>query len=261
MTAPFQFYPDLEPAVEAALRSSMRRWGPIYPVVVTQHGKIIDGHHRKRIADELGIKIETKVRRVRNDEEAVELARTLNEDRRHLWPVDQRREMVEELAAETDEDGVGVHTPDAIAGALGVSRATIHNDIAQHVSPDKLPSHRRGHDDKVRPAVRPDPRPVTPEVEAENTEPPEALGDSMAHAIENEPTVSRSFAQTDLHRALSAVVKLRASYQDPAAAADLVPEDERDDEAQAADDAIAWFESFRKRLRQSHLRVVTGSGR
>lgn len=273
MTAPLQLYPDLEPAVETALRSSIKRFGVIYPVVISagpwSPGVIIDGHHRSRLAGELGLRAKTEQRRVRSEDEAREIARTLNEDRRHLWPTDQRRSVVEELAIETDDEGIGVHTPEAIAGALGVSRETVRKDIEQHATGSKLPERRRGRDGKIRPARRqtPDPggagSPPADEVVTSDQVPggQPAVAADLANAIGNEPEVALSFAQTDLHRALSAVVKLRASYQDPSAAADLVPDDERDDEAIAADDAIAWFEAFRKRLRQSHLRVVTGAGR
>ncbi len=55
MSAPFQLFDPLPPAVEAALRASIDRFGVLVPVAKDQHGNITDGHHRVRIADELGI--------------------------------------------------------------------------------------------------------------------------------------------------------------------------------------------------------------
>ncbi len=93
---PFQLFPALDGAVESALRSSIERFGVLVPVVRDQHGNTIDGHHRARIADEVGVKYRVDVVSVSNDDEAREIARTLNADRRHL-SAEQRREVVADL--------------------------------------------------------------------------------------------------------------------------------------------------------------------
>lgn len=122
MSERYQLFPALEPATEAALRASIERFGVLVPVSLDQHGQVLDGHHRRRIADELGIDCPTIVRNVADDDEAIEMARTLNMDRRHLSP-DDRRRMAEALRV----DG---HSLRAIAGALGVSAPTIRSDLA-----------------------------------------------------------------------------------------------------------------------------------
>lgn len=153
MNAPYQLYPDLEPAVEAALRSSIKRWGVIYPIVTDQAGRIIDGHHRSRIARELGLRPRIETRRVRNEEEARELARTLNEDRRHI-PADQRREVVADLR----EEG---HSLRAIGGALGVDKRTVQRDLDRIGAGAPMPDRVRTTDGRTYPASRPAPeRPV-----------------------------------------------------------------------------------------------------
>lgn len=116
----YQLFPALEPATEAALRASIQRFGVLVPVTVDQHGNILDGHHRKRIADELGVDCDLRVRQVNSEDEANEIARTLNMDRRHLSAEDRRR-MVEALRSEG-------HSYRAIAGALGVSKSQVAND-------------------------------------------------------------------------------------------------------------------------------------
>lgn len=149
MTAPYQLFDALDPATEAALKASIRRFGVIVPVVMDQRGRIIDGHHRKRIADELGLRCEIRTRRVRSDDEALELARTLNEDRRHL-DRDQRRQVVGDLAA-------AGHSVRAIAGAVGAPKSTVQDDIAQLSESGQLerPATSMGLDGKERPATRP----------------------------------------------------------------------------------------------------------
>lgn len=150
MTALFQLYPDLEPAVEAALRSSIRRWGVIYPIVVDQHGHVIDGHHRQRIARELGLNPKTEIRRVRNEDEARELARTLNEDRRQM-PAEMRRPIVADLRNEG-------HSLRAIAGATGASKSQVDRDVRQLSRAGQLPRPTGGAAEKPQPPVTP----VTP---------------------------------------------------------------------------------------------------
>lgn len=165
MTVPFQLFDVLDPATEAALRASIKRWGVIVPVVVDQHGQVIDGHHRKRIADELGVPCPEQVREVENDEEARQLAVTLNTDRRHLAP-EQRRQVVADLRQQG-------HSLRAIAGALGSSLRTIQRDLAG-VSGD-TPAEIRGRDGKTYPATRPAPKP-----EPEDDEPLFAPGEPDA---------------------------------------------------------------------------------
>ena len=47
--------PDLTTWEYAALKSSIRRWKVIVPVVTDEHGNIIDGHQRVRACEELSI--------------------------------------------------------------------------------------------------------------------------------------------------------------------------------------------------------------
>lgn len=160
-TAEFQLFHPLAPAVEAALRASIQRFGVIVPVVVDQHGRTIDGHHRSRIAGELHVDYRTDRVTVGSDEEAKAIARTLNADRRHLTE-EQRKEVVLLLASETVAAGrggreeVARHSPQAIAGALGVALKTVQDDIAELTTDSKLarPAKTLGQDGKVRPSKR-----------------------------------------------------------------------------------------------------------
>jgi transposase-like protein len=154
----YQLFPALEPATEAALKASIVRFGVLVPVTVDQHGNILDGHHRKRIADELGVDCDIRVRRVNGEDEANEIARTLNMDRRHLSAEDRRR-MVEALRSERTANGEHVHSYRAIAKALGVSHTQARRDIDEHASGGTYvpPELVRGSDGKSYPARRPEP--------------------------------------------------------------------------------------------------------
>jgi ParB family chromosome partitioning protein len=104
-----QVCPPLDVATEAALRASIERFGVLVPVVHDQHGRILDGHHRSRLADALGVRYRVDTVRVADDAEAQAVARSLNVDRRHLSAA-QRREIAAALRAEG-------HSLRAIAGA------------------------------------------------------------------------------------------------------------------------------------------------
>ena len=143
-------FPALDYATEAALRASIKTHGVLVPIVEDQHGRTLDGHHRRRLADQLGVPYDINVIETRDDGHARELSVTLNADRRHLTP-EQRKA----AAATLREEG---HSLRAIGGALGVSEGTIRADLKQvrsatHLTPDRV----TGRDGKTYPA-RPKPR-------------------------------------------------------------------------------------------------------
>lgn len=144
--APFQLFPALDTATEAALRESVLRFGVLVPVVRDQHGRTLDGHHRARVADSLGVSFRVDVVTVADDEEALDISRTLNSDRRHM-DAPQRREVESALR----EQG---HSFRAIAGALGVSHVTVQNDLR---GGNELPpaAETLGRDGKRYPSRRP----------------------------------------------------------------------------------------------------------
>ncbi len=116
-----QVMPVLDADVRAALRDSITRFGVLVPIAVTPEGQIIDGHNRWEIAQELGVSCEQKVYPVSTPEQALELAETLNMDRRHL-----DRDTRATLAKSLREQG---HSLRAIAGALGSSPQTVMRDL------------------------------------------------------------------------------------------------------------------------------------
>ena len=115
----FQPMPDLPDEQYEALRADIEANGVIVPIVVDQHGRILDGHNRKRIAESLGIEVPTEVRTVTDDDEAADLAVTLNCARRHLTREQVRQVVAAEIARRpTDSDR-------AIARRVGCSPTTV----------------------------------------------------------------------------------------------------------------------------------------
>lgn len=157
-TEPMQLFPALDMTTEAALRASIAKWGVLVPIAMDQHGRIIDGHHRSRIADELGVDYQVITHDIVNDADAEELARTLNLDRRHL-EVDQRRELVAHLRSEG-------HSYRAIGDALGVDAATAYRDSSGVAHATPQPDRIVGRDGKSYPTTAPTspppPRPAPP---------------------------------------------------------------------------------------------------
>ena len=143
MKAKWQLYRELDAATESALRTSIERFGILVPVAKDQNGNILDGHQRARIAGELHIDFPVTVIPATNDEEAAEIARSLNEDRRAM-PKEQRLP----VSAALRQEG---HSVRAIAGALGVGTSTVQRDLST-VPPGTVPDHITGLDGRSRPA-------------------------------------------------------------------------------------------------------------
>jgi ParB-like chromosome segregation protein Spo0J len=148
--------PALDTATEAALRESIRRFGVLVPVLIDEpSGEPVDGHHRVRIARELGVSYrEQAVRLPEDPEERAQALADLNDARRQRMTPEQRREIVAVLRAQG-------HSQRAIAGAVGVNEKTIRNDVrvsgAEGSAPvtksSQGPDLVTGRDDKKYPAA------------------------------------------------------------------------------------------------------------
>jgi transposase-like protein len=91
--APFQVMPALSADELVALEQDIIVRGVVVPVVVDQHGRLLDGHHRREITERLGLDCPAEVRQVADDEDARQVALTLNLTRRHLSR-EQRRALI-----------------------------------------------------------------------------------------------------------------------------------------------------------------------
>ncbi len=115
----FQVMPDLTPDELAALEADIAERGVVVPVVLDQHGRVLDGHHRRGIADRLGLPCPVETREVVDDEDARQTALALNLTRRHLTR-EQRRDLIaRECQARPDD------SDRAIARRFGCSPSTV----------------------------------------------------------------------------------------------------------------------------------------
>lgn len=130
--------PPLSTTEREALIASIKESGGIRadnPIVVDENGDVLDGHHRKQIADELGLPICERVYQVqgRNATEAEKQAFVYqaNLARRNL-SVDQKREILTAMKAvafmlKTEDE---TRTQAQIAALLGVDQSQVSRWIA-----------------------------------------------------------------------------------------------------------------------------------
>jgi ParB-like chromosome segregation protein Spo0J len=95
----YQVMPPLTDDEYATLCASIQQYGVLVPVVRDQHGNLIDGHHRKRAADELGVKYRVDMVMVQDGQQARTLARSYNMARRHLNRAQKRQLIADEIHA------------------------------------------------------------------------------------------------------------------------------------------------------------------
>lgn len=155
MSAPYQFLPPLSDAEYEALRADIAANGMRHPIVVDEDGRILDGHHRARIADELGIDPPREVVPDLTEEAKRGLAFTLNAARRHLDPAQRRAAVVASLRTDpslSDREH---------ARRTGVSHPTVAAVRAELIAAGQgqVDSGRRvSANGRLQPAVRTDRR-------------------------------------------------------------------------------------------------------
>jgi hypothetical protein len=119
-------YALLLPALTAdefeALKADIDRHGILYPVIADEENRILDGVHRLRIAEELGIELPVARHEGLSDERKLHLAVGLNMRRRYL-DADRRRSLVRELHK---KEGLSVRK---IAVITGWSKSTVDRDL------------------------------------------------------------------------------------------------------------------------------------
>jgi hypothetical protein len=115
----FQPMPELSAEQHDALKADIVLRGIVVPIVVDQHGRILDGHNRVRISEDLGIECPREIHHVADDDEAADLAVTLNCARRHLSREQTRQVIAGEIARRPDD------SDRAIARRVGCDHKTV----------------------------------------------------------------------------------------------------------------------------------------
>jgi DNA modification methylase len=145
--------PPLSYEEYAALRDNIAVNGVLVPILVDSDGpkrRIIDGNHRKQIADELGYECPEIVQEGLTEEEQRTLARALNLARRQL-NVEQKRALIAEQLKETPD-----RSNRWIGKMLGVHHATVASVRGQLESTGQVIQLSRtvGADGKSRPVAK-----------------------------------------------------------------------------------------------------------
>lgn len=146
--APYQLLPDLTDDEYQALKDNIATFGVLHPVVVDEDGNIIDGHHRVRACDELGIDYPKTILPGLTEQQKLEQSLSFNLARRHLTP-----EQKQALVADLRERGLSIRV---ISEQTGIPKSTVHRYAS--AVPDGTPEYVTGEDGKRYRAVR---EPVT----------------------------------------------------------------------------------------------------
>jgi hypothetical protein len=143
--------PPLSDEDRKALEESIIEHGVLQPIIVDEHGEIIDGHHRARIAKKLGIEYPHLINPGFTDAEKLGMAITLNVARRHLTS-QQKRDLLAQLIKSDAERSDRQH-----AEHVGVDHKTaakVRNELEER---GEIPHVDKRSDTKGRaqPATKP----------------------------------------------------------------------------------------------------------
>jgi ParB-like chromosome segregation protein Spo0J len=167
-TVPFRsLFHALSAQEREGLRASIRKFGITHKVIHDEDDGLIDGDHRLQIAVEEGVSVPFELRAGLTYEEKLSLAKSLNEDRRHLTAAArkeanaQAEKLRKARVAEAREQGKSLRT---IAKEEGVSHVQVIRDLKEQVvrpvppdtpvSPAPAPAKVQGADGKAYPAKK-----------------------------------------------------------------------------------------------------------
>jgi len=131
-----------------AIKASIQRDGLLEPIVVDEEGYTLDGHTRRDICEELGIKYRKRVER------------GLSEEQKHLyaWRANIMRRQLsrEDKIALAKAQREARRTQRQIADLLGVAQSTVSGWLGELIDRDELqqPDTVTGKDDKDYPTLK-----------------------------------------------------------------------------------------------------------
>jgi len=145
MSGQYQLFNPLRAEEYEALRADIAKRGVLVPVELDEDGHILDGHHRVRACNELGIDYPTVVRAGLDEGGKFEHVLKMNLLRRHLTPVEWGKAFARLLEAKGVERGPGTRndktgaTVAQVAEEVGVSKRTAYDRLALAEAADKDP--------------------------------------------------------------------------------------------------------------------------
>lgn len=123
----FQVMPPLSATEYAELKTDIQARGVMVPIEYDESGAVLDGHHRLKACQELGIKEWPSVVRLGMDEQAKTLhAIKLNCARRHLTAAGKQTAIQKALQAAPEK------SDRQLAKAIGVSHPTVATARKEH---------------------------------------------------------------------------------------------------------------------------------
>lgn len=143
MDQQYQLFAPLRSEEYDALKADIRKRGVMVPIELDEHGAILDGHHRAKIAAELGITYPSVVRTFDSEQDKREWVLKVNLLRRHLGPVSWA-ESFQQLAAERGvelgrrgKQKAKTATVAVLAAELGVPERTVRHrlKVAEQLAP------------------------------------------------------------------------------------------------------------------------------
>ena len=146
--SPYQILPDLLPEEYESLKASVAEHGVQVPIIVDQDGHTIDGFHRLRACDELGIECPREVRHFESETDNFELALRLNCHRRMLNR-EQKRDLIA-VYLRRDPQIADNTLADLIGGVSKNTVADVREELVGTCQIDKF-EKLRGKDGKDRP--------------------------------------------------------------------------------------------------------------
>lgn len=146
-TLPYHILPALLPEEYESLRASIAERGVDIPIIVDQEGNIIDGVHRQRACDELGIYCPREVRQFGSEAEKFELVLRANCRRRQLSQR-QKRELITVYLCRDPQIA-----DNTLGNLIGVSKNTVADVREELIATRQIDKFEtlRGGDGKERP--------------------------------------------------------------------------------------------------------------
>ena len=150
----FQNMPPLSTEEYSELEASIKEHGIQVPILIDEDGVVIDGHHRQKIAQELGIRCPKRQATDKTESEKRTLALSLNVHRRHLTREEKRALIAESIKADPQ-------LSDREHGRrLGISKntaASVRDDLEAGGQIDHL-EYRENPQGRPQPATKPAPK-------------------------------------------------------------------------------------------------------
>jgi len=146
----YQLLPALSEEEYQNLKADIAERGVMVPIEIDEDGNILDGYHRIKICDELGLNYPVIKRQGWTEEQKIQHALSLNLNRRHLSD-DQMAALVSDLRMK----GYSIRK---IAKMTDIPQTSVYRKLTG--VPDGTPDRIEGADGKTYPAQQRKPEPI-----------------------------------------------------------------------------------------------------